>query len=157
MSTAARARVIGVIEGIAPNDESGYRFTCPQRADRSGPPLEQWPVGCFRAFDLSDPAPEEEDITEASVRYWREEILIRVRYDAPSPQDLERVARIRGRDVRDIIKALRVPSAWASTPVDATDIDQLDFTGPPTDGQVLGNGEPIGVIAMIPLRIRYWE
>lgn len=156
MSAAGRLLIVETVGGCAVSaaeSPPGDRGAFVHIGEGSHAPLDQH-VGQSRLFEVVvDPLPADRPhsvgMTPCTSPLWDEDWLVRVRYEAAGPSDLRGVI---GADVRAITTKLRttnLSAAFDLVMVGHRRSDIEEIPGP--------DGEPLALIAAIPLRVRFHE
>jgi hypothetical protein len=153
VSVAGRARVVELVAGTTLTPEHPALVHVGGGAQA---PLEEH-VGRTRLYELVDDAAAEgahiAPLTMCDTPLWQEGWRLRVRYETAGPFAHGDTRAQIAADVRAITKSLRVASDWAAV-LEHLQVGHQQYTVEEVPGP---EGEPLALIAELPLRARFYE
>ncbi len=155
MSAAARARIVEIVGAVAHGDTNLPPVSLVHIGHGPTAPLDEQ-AGQTGLYELvNDPnAPlAEVALTRCTTPLWEEGWLLRVRFETAGAHSRGQVDALIAAVARAITRALRVASDWVAVlehlAVRPNETRQEEIPGP--------EGEPLAIIAELPLRARFYE
>jgi hypothetical protein len=155
VSYAGRTRVVDLVSAVTHADSGLPPVTLVHIGEGASAPLEAH-VGQSGLYEVvTDPASPMARITMTTCTspQWEEGWLLRVRFETAGPHSRGMADALVGAVVRAVVRALRVASAWSDVLVHLSarpdEVRAEEVPGP--------EGEPLAIIAELPLRARFHE